>query len=205
MKELRRLLKRDWHYFLWISLILVLGIGIGANLPKNSPFAALIIKAAFRKLLEIKKLYIHAPLFGKIAIIWGNNIFASASVIVSGILFVFPGFILLENGAIIGILQKLVELKTGIAPVWFYLALAPHGIFELPAFIIACTLGIRFGLILLQLIYNYLRERPNPPLLQELLHDLRYYAVFLLVVLFFAAVLEVTVSPLLVRALGTKL
>jgi stage II sporulation protein M len=205
MKELGRLLKRDWRYFLWISLLLVLGIGIGAHLPKHSPFAELITKAAFRKLQEIKKLYIHAPLFGKIALIWGNNIFASASSILLGIIIVFPVVFLLENGAIIGIIQKLVVLKTGMAPVWFYLALAPHGIFELPAFIIACTLGIRFGLIPFRLAYNYLRERPNPPLFQEFFQELRYYAVFLLLILLVAAVLEVTVSPLLVRALGTKL
>lgn len=204
-KELLRLLRRDWRFFLWTSWILIFGIAIGLSQPEKSQFVEFITQPAFRKLMELKKWYLQAPLLGKIAIIWGNNIFASALSIMLGI-FIFPPLLsIFENGALLGILQKLIGAKAGVAPFWFYLSLAPHGIFELPAFIMASALGIRFGLIPWRLMFNNIRNRANPPLLKEFFGDLRYYAVLLLLMLLVAAVLEVTVSPVLVGALDTKL
>lgn len=203
--ELTRLLKRDWRFFLWTSWLLILGIAIGLSQPVKSPFVQLIIGSAFHTLEKIKDLYIHAPLAGKIAIIWGNNVFASASSIFFGIIFsIPPAMSLFENGAVIGIFQKMVGLKTGMSPVWFYLSLAPHGVFELPAYIMATALGIRFGFIPWRLLFNDLKGRANQPLFKEFFRDLRYYAILLLLMLMVAAILEATVSSALVQILGTK-
>jgi stage II sporulation protein M len=204
-KELIRLLKRDWRFFLWTSWLLIFGIGLGLSLPEQNPFIKMITQSTFHKLMELKKWYLQAPLLGKIAIIWGNNIFASTFAVIFGIILFPPVVSLIENGMILGILQKLLGVKNGVAPVWFYLSLAPHGIFELPAFIMASALGIKFGLIPLRLMYNQLRKRSHQPLFREFFRDLRYYAVLILLMLFVAAIIEVMVSPLLVKSLGTKM
>jgi stage II sporulation protein M len=205
-KEWLRMLKRDWRFFLWTSWLIILGIGIGFNLPADSPFIKSVIQPAFQKLIALRNWYLHAPLIGKIALIWGNNLFASVSSVILGILIFPPVLILIENGAVIGIMQKLLVAKAHIAPFWFYLSLAPHGIFELPAFIMASALGIRFGLIPWRLMVHDVRKDINlkPPLFRDFFHDLPYYAVLILLMLLAAALLEVMVSPILLKMLVPK-
>lgn len=205
-KELIRLFKRDWRFFLWTSWFLILGIGIGLSLPKQNPMISTVTQLIIQKFARMQSWFIHAPLIGKIAIIWVNNILASFWTIALGIILFIPSiFILLGNGIVLGIFQKLVGTQNGVAPIWFYLSLLPHGIFEMPAFIIATALGIRFGSIPLRLLYYENKEKSIPPLFKEFFKDLRYYAVLIVMMLVVAAILEVTVSPYLVKLLGTKL
>ena len=204
-KELSRLLRRDWRFFLWTSWFLILGIGIGLSLPKQNPLITTIIQSSFRKLMELRKLYDHAPLLGKIGLIWGNNVSASISSIIFGTLLFPPIFSLFANGVLVGILQKMLEVQKGIAPIWYYFSLIPHGIFEMPAFIVASALGIRFGLICWRMVYYVIRKRPLPTLFRDFFRELPYYSGLILGLLTVAAIIEVTVSPLVVKMLGTKL
>jgi stage II sporulation protein M len=204
-RELIRLLKRDWRFFLWTSWLLIFGIAIGLSQPENSTFIQFITNSVMNKFEKLKDWYTGVPLLGKITIIWGNNIFASVFSIFSGIFLVFPPITnLFENGVVIGIFQKMIGVKAGMTPFWFYLSLAPHGVFELPAFIMASALGIRFGIIPWRMLPNYLGGRQNQPLFKEFFDDLRYYAILLLLMLLVAAVLEVTVSPLMLKMVGAK-
>ena len=205
-KELIRLLKRDWRFFLWTSWFLILGIGIGLSLPKQNPIISTVTELILQKFEKMQHWFIHAPLVGKIAIIWVNNILASFGTIALGILLLFPSiFILLENGIVLGIFQKIIGVQNGVAPIWFYLSLLPHGIFEIPALIIATALGIRFGSIPLRLLYYEHKANGTPPLFKDFFKDLRCYAVLIVIMLVVAAILEVTVSPYLVKMFGTKL
>ncbi len=203
-RKMIQLLKRDWRFFLWTSWLLILGVGIGVSLSQNNPMIVMITKASLQKLAQLKEWFVQAPLIGKIGLLWGNNVLASLFSVLLGI-FTFPPVVsLIENGVLLGFLQKALGLRHGISPIWYYLSLAPHGIFELPAFIIASGLGIRFGLIPWRLMYHELAKHNSPPLFREFFRDLPYYAILIVLMLLVAAVLEVTVSPLVMKIVGLK-
>lgn len=201
MEQLRRLIKRDWLYFVAISVIFFFGIWLGELLPELSPETAKELeKVVTERFTEIANLIKDAPLIMKILVIWGNNIAASVTAVLTGIIIipVLPVSLLIGNGVLIGLFQRLIEVKSGITATQFFLGLIPHGLFELPAFFIAAGLGIRFGLIPYRLIWHYSRTGIRMPYFQDFLREARYYAVLILILLLIAATIEVTISPLII-------
>jgi stage II sporulation protein M len=203
MEQLARLIKRDWPYFFVIAGLFLLGVWLGERLPELSPDAAKMVeKAAMDRFSEIARLVKNAPLWVEILVIWGNNLIASLTAVLTGILIVpglFSVFFLMSNGMLIGLFQRVTETKTGLDLTHFYLSLLPHGIFELPAFFIAVGLGIRFGLIPYRLIAQYSRTKVHMPYFRDFFRETRYYASLIVVLLLIAAIIEVTVSPIFMR------
>ena len=200
MQELLRLLKRDWSRILLIMLFFVFSVYLGTLLPKYAPeLAQQIQKEYLNKFSGILELMKNAPLILQILIIFGNNLMASLIVILTGMLIVpvIPLFSLVGNGVGIGLLQTVITAKSGFDPTRFYLALLPHGIFELTAFFIAVLMGVRFGLVPYRLVLHYYRTKEYQPFFLEYFQELRYYGVLILVLLAIAAVIEMTVSPLI--------
>lgn len=76
-----------------------------------------------------------------------NNFFASIQVILLGaLLFFFPFGMLIMNGMLVGYILAQVSQLLGKDPFFLFATMIlPHGIFELPAIILACILGFRFG------------------------------------------------------------
>lgn len=200
MGEVIRLLKRDWPKLLLLAVIFMLGIWMGKELPKVHPKLAGDLKTeALKKFAEIARWMQQLPSGTEFFVIWINNVVASLSAVLYGILLpVFPLTFLLSNSLLIGLFQSTLQIENGISSLQFYLSLIPHGILELPAFFIAVFLGIRFGLVPYRLIIHYLRTKEHLPLFKEVIHETRYYGVLILIMLFFAAVIEVTISPLLI-------
>jgi stage II sporulation protein M len=202
MNQITRLLKRDWPYFSALAALFVLSVLIGRYLPDFAPKVANTIKEqALGDLSQIAKLIKEAGLPTQIFIIWLNNVLTSCVAIFAGIIFFLPflslGF-LIFNGLVIGLVQQIAEAN-GMNVVKFYLLLIPHGIFEIPAFIIAVYLGARFSLIPYRLVWHYFRTRQYRPLLKEYLHDFKYYGILFVVILTIAAVVEMAVTPLLIN------
>lgn len=83
--------------------------------------------------------------------IFANNVLVCLLMIYAGTFFgIIPLFTLLSNGLLLGYLaQKHV-------PDWgwtrFLLAVLPHGIIEIPAVILACAYGIKFGTLVAKMI-----------------------------------------------------
>lgn len=200
MGEVVKLLKRDWPKLLLLAAIFMLGILAGAQLPRANPKMAADLKnEALEKFEEIARWMRQLPPGTEFFVIWLNNISASLTAVLFGILLpVIPLVFLLSNGLLIGLFQNMLQVENGIGPFQFYLSLAPHGILELPAFFIAVFVGIRFGLVPYRLIIHYLRTKEHLPLFKEVTREARYYGVLILVMLLFAAVIEVTISPLLI-------
>lgn len=200
MGEVIRLLKRDWLKLLLLAVIFMLGIWMGKELPKVHPKLAGDLKTeALKKFAVIARWMQQLPSGTEFFVIWINNVVASLSAVLYGILLpVFPLTFLLSNSLLIGLFQSTLQIENGISSLQFYLSLIPHGILELPAFFIAVFLGIRFGLVPYRLIIHYLRTKEHLPLFKEVIHETRYYGVLILIMLFFAAVIEVTISPLLI-------
>ncbi|NLW46086.1 MAG: stage II sporulation protein M [Firmicutes bacterium] len=206
MGEIIRLLKRDWPKLLLIMALFTLGILIGEQLTEVNPKMAAEFKdEAMRKFEEIAGWMENLPPGAEFFVIWINNITASLATILFGLLLpIYPLASLLMNGVIIGLFQNMIQVESGLSPFLFYLSLTPHGILELPAFFIAVLLGIRFGLVPYRLILHYLRTKEHLPLFKEVTREARSYGILIVIMLLFAAVIEMTISPLLLRLLSGR-
>jgi stage II sporulation protein M len=200
MEELKKLIRRDWPYLILITVFFIMIVVSGYFLQLSNPkLAHDLQKTFFNRLKQIADLMKGRPVWIRIGIIWFNNLFASISAILLGILLAaFPLFSLIGNGLAIGFMQHMVQ-QTGLSATQFYLALLPHGIFELPAFFIAVGLGIRLGIIPFRLIWQRHMSEQRRPLFRIFFQELRHYLVLITVLLFVAAVIEITVSPMLLK------
>lgn len=127
------------------------------------------------------------------AAIFLNNAIKALVVIVLGFAFgIVPVVFLAVNGVIIGLV---VGLVVGMAGPWVAVAaLAPHGVIEIPALLLASALGLRVAGAVIKRITG----RPANPG-WEFKNGLVVYAKFVLPALFVAAVIEVFITPLLIR------
>lgn len=118
-----------------------------------------------------------------------NNIGAGLLVAASGILLSVPSVLLtLFNGFMLGYLAMLSASHYSAAAI--IAALAPHGIFELPAIILACTIGLKpFNWLL-----RYVRTKQSVDWKQEGLRIA--WLLGLMISLFIvASLIETYVSP----------
>ncbi|WP_169090764.1 stage II sporulation protein M [Paenibacillus sp. PL91] len=93
------------------------------------------------------------PTLTMIIFIFLNNAIKSILVMYLGALFgILPFFFLVVNGMVIGYLLKMsADLHGGGYVADLVLkGLLPHGILEIPAIIIACAYGMRFGVLVLK-------------------------------------------------------
>jgi stage II sporulation protein M len=80
-----------------------------------------------------------------------NNLLTSAVAILLGAAFgVIPLFLLVSNGLLLGYVAA--NRTDGETIFYFLKAILPHGIIEIPTFIIACALGLRLGFLMLESI-----------------------------------------------------
>ncbi|WJH36448.1 stage II sporulation protein M [Paenibacillus sp. CC-CFT747] len=83
--------------------------------------------------------------------IFTNNTVLSILMMYAGMLFgLIPLYFLVTNGMILGYLASYNE--TGDKWYLFAKGIAPHGIIEIPAIVLACAFGLRFGFLLLEAI-----------------------------------------------------
>lgn len=103
------------------------------------------------------------------------------------------------NGVVIGGVLAVVQ-ATGVAGVLLtvLLGLLPHGVFELPAVLLAMSLGV----VLCRHISGSILRRPWAIPLEDLLgHLLRVYLLVILPMLAVAAVVETYITPVLLSLL----
>jgi stage II sporulation protein M len=199
-QRIKPLLKRDWPLFLIMLLLFLSGIWLGGQMSQANPsMAKSIEKLVNNKFGSMKQWLKDMPFFVWIFVIWFNNIIASVTSFLSGILVIFPPGFVIYQGVILGVVQKLTE-TSHMSHAKFYLSLVPHGIFELSAVFIASGLGIRFGLVLYRSLWSLLKGEDNKGLLKNFFDEMRVYSIFIILMLFVAAIIEVTISPLIIQA-----
>lgn len=117
-----------------------------------------------------------------ISFILFNNIKSSFFGLIFGVLLgIFPIFVSLFNGYVLGFVANSSVRTNGVLVLW---KLFPHGIFELPAVFISLGLGMKLGILLINREKNIFKE-----------NFIKTLKVFLLVVvplLIIAAIIEGT-------------
>ena len=121
-----------------------------------------------------------------------NNLTASLTMMLTGPLIVLPFFGLLLNGGGIGVLAAMLFIDGVITPFTFYVrGILPHGLFEVPALLLAGAIGLRTSAQLLRPPAGTTRL---PALRDNYIHALRATPV-LVVLLIIAALVEVFITP----------
>ncbi len=110
-------------------------------------------------------------------VIFLNNSFTCFLDIISGPLIgIFPTFSAFINGGLLGWFAKEEGLRV-------FLAIVPHGIFEIPAFLLSAAIGLRLG-------REVLKGKGERHLKKELRKGLRVFLILILPLLIIAALIE---------------
>ncbi|MFF2890740.1 stage II sporulation protein M [Paenibacillus sp. NPDC057967] len=106
------------------------------------------------------------PTLMMMIVIFFNNAIKSILVMYLGAFFgILPLLFLGINGMVIGFVLKLTAESPDALPVWELIVkgLLPHGIIEIPAIIIACAYGLKFGTLVIRAGGNLLFARAKLP------------------------------------------
>ena len=130
--------------------------------------------------------------FGTFLLILINNIVAFFfTLVLSPILCLMPTFSLLFNGALISVISVLVARVESVG--FVLTGLLPHGIIEIPAFIIGQAAALSFGFFILASIFSADRRAR---LGTDLKRSLKFFVIAVLL-LIPAAIIETFITPLL--------
>ena len=132
-----------------------------------------------------------------------NNLLVSLQMMIFGFfLGITPLIGLFTNGALLGSIIAGLEYQGASALVFLSLGVLPHGIFELPAFIISAAFGLKLGFHLLFPLPQKKRGESFKYIWREFISVLPLIICLFLI----AAIVEITITPLLLKwALPTPL
>ena len=136
------------------------------------------------------------PQWSFFVFIFLNNSIKSVVIIFLGALFgILPAFFLLINGAVIGYLIHLSAIQGQDLFTLIVKGLLPHGIIEIPAIIIACAFGLKFGSKVLSSLFR--ADRRNGEETRAWSYFMRQTltaSVWIVILLFVAAIIESTIT-----------
>lgn len=117
-----------------------------------------------------------------------NNSFISLMIILTFFLFGITSFFtVLSNGVVLGIIIQYSLSRLGADNV--FLALAPHGIIELPAFFLAAAVSLKLS----EDFYALLKRKK--PFKKEFLWSLKYFILIVFPLLVLASFIEIFITP----------
>ncbi|MBS4008303.1 MAG: stage II sporulation protein M [Clostridium sp.] len=180
----------------WLALATLFFMGgtlfMYTALSQDPRLLPLMEETALTMLKELaEQVFSGHPLRG-VAILFLNNTFASLQAMVLGVfLGVAPLFSAMANGAILGTVA--FQLTHEFAqPLPLLLAgILPHGVFEIPAFLVSVALGLKLGYHLIFPLPGHSRHASLKGIWKEIGNVLPM--IFLL--LFLAAMIEVFITP----------
>lgn len=105
-----------------------------------------------------------------------------------------PIWILLFNASLIGAVTAALPLVSGAGGAFLFLALLPHGVFELPALALSASMG---WMLCRETTARALRRGPSRPFAPLLYEMLRLFMLAVLPLLAAAAAMEAYVTPVL--------
>ncbi|MFC1892448.1 stage II sporulation protein M [Chloroflexota bacterium] len=179
-------------YKRWVVVsILLFGIGIGTGLLGMGGITDLLGEdlAAFQE--QLSSIW-GLPMFLVAILIFLKNVLALAtSFVLSPLLCLVPVLALTVNGWLIGVVSSAVVSQKSLT--FLLSGLIPHGIFELPAFIMGEAAALNFGTMAVVALF---KKDSRYLLIPNLKQNLKYLAIAL-ALLVPAAIIETFITPLL--------
>ncbi len=186
------------RYILIAAVLFIAGIATGLTLPDDG---ISYIEESLQSLDDLAESSTGYPDWQMGVVLFGNNtrmaigvsmLFASIPLLGS----VYAMGSMLLNGALIGVVATILDKP----PSYLFAGLAPHGIFELPAIIIAAGVGLRSNIVLVKGILAAARdtESRSIDILKEHAREVigAWSVMYLvLVLLVIAALIEAYITP----------
>lgn len=193
-------LKKNNRWIILSSLIFLLSFFSGyIAADQNMEFINELSEPYFEFLEDMARDIVDKSPGRGIFILFFNNLFASLRVIFLGVILGIPPlFGLLINGSILGIVTATLA-EQNIPPLLFLtLGILPHGILELPAFLISAAFGLKLGYHLLFPVEENNRWESLVLVIKEI-SNIIFFIIMLLII---AAAIEILITPLLLRPLS---
>ncbi|WP_160647200.1 stage II sporulation protein M [Chengkuizengella marina] len=188
-------------YFFISTMLFVIGVVIGFNANALEQ----LLQPSLQKIGEIGEKIErsdNSQLTGFIYI-FKNNVQASLVMVYSGAFFsLLPIASLLMNGMLIGYVFKLVPQSGSDFSMMelFLRGILPHGIFEIPAILIASAYGIKLGVLIMKWLVQSgekdLRSKNKSALISFMKLSVTL-VIFTVATLMLAAIIESTITPIL--------
>jgi stage II sporulation protein M len=184
--EQQRSYLRDLKPYIIASVLLILaGAVIGFA---TSTYVPKVAAARNETLREFSRLFLGLPKpLLAVAIFLNNSAKTLAMILLGTFAGLVPLIFLLVNGYVLGLVfHASLESRGALA---FLLAIAPHGVFELPAILLGTSVGLRLGAKAIKRFLGKDEKRGG-----ELACGLRFFAAVILPLLFVAALIEAFVT-----------
>ena len=184
---------REYLYSIRFYVLLISGVFVGSIIIGYIGFLSEIfnvplewIQQLSENLKETTQIYPTWIIFlAFFAVLFLNNSFTCfLDIILGPLIGIFPLFSAFINGGLLGWFAK----EQGLI---IFLAIVPHGMFEIPAFLLSASIGLRLG-------REVLKRKGDRDLKKELRNGLRVFLILVLPLLFIAALIE---SALIVATL----
>jgi len=129
------------------------------------------------------------------ALIFSNNAFKSFIIIPLGVVLAIPPLLfILFNGFLVGLVAYDAVARMGLNGVlYFFAAILPHGVFELPAVFLSASLGVRVGLAVIR------RLKGMDSVSLEIKNCFKIYLFKVLPLLLIGAIVEAYITPIIVN------
>lgn len=143
--------KEFFLYFQFTTVIFLIALAVGVFVAIISPgFAEAVFQVVRSGFSELSSLSSNIELF---FFIFFHNLKIAGILFLSGFLFgALPIIIIFTNGFVIGLLMTKFTIEEGILLILS--GTLPHGIFEIPAILLAGSLGLYFGVSLFKRLFT---------------------------------------------------
>jgi len=180
--------------FLMLLVLFFIASAFGYTYASNNPNAG---KSFVEQLFEGFRFIDFSNPLEVFGIIFLNNTLKSLVSLLTGFFFgIFPFFFIFINGYLIGVVVFVKGSEVGIQTI--LLALLPHGIFEIPAVILASAYGMKLG----SLFYRKVFKRESVDMGDAVKFFLRKFLRIIVPILLVAAFVETFITPAIVFYLG---
>lgn len=178
-------------YFIWSVALFALGALTGVALVNLHSGLASQLEKSLMGFAGIFRGLSKWQLAG--AIFLNNSIKSAAAIFLGALLGLVPVIFLVINGVALG---AIVTVSLGSRGVWqSAMAIVPHGVIELPAVLLATSIGLLLG----GHVLKRLARRPLPPLTEELALASRFLFRVIVPLLLLAALIEAYLTPVLAK------
>ncbi|MDI7246592.1 MAG: stage II sporulation protein M [Bacillota bacterium] len=193
-----RVLRASRRYIVFTSVLFATGAVFGyvafRRHPVDSSWLFLLLDQKFGPMAEAMS---SMQVAGMAGMVFWNNIKAAGLLVVGGLAFgILPMIMVFVNGLLVGLVSGDVARQGfGLFP-FILVGILPHGLFEIPGYVIGGTLGIRLGFNIL----GYQRGRREGRGMRAVILDTVLVLVAVVVpLLVLGSLIEVTVTRHLVE------
>lgn len=174
LNDVKKCMYDSRKYFFYVTLLFILMSAIGFAIGPYLSFLDDSLKEIIEKASDLYGLEL-------VFFIFLNNLISALLGFFLGIfLGIFSALNAVLNGLVLGyVLRKVYDL-TGVLEFW---KIAPHGIFEIPALVIALGLGIRLGMF-------PFTKKPGKELSERFFSGLKTFVAVVIPLFLIAAIIE---------------